>query len=134
MAQWVCEKSGASFTPLCRAIGQIYEGKLIAGLMYDGYTGSCIASHSRCDNPRHVSREFYFAIFNYPFNTLQVKQLKGLVSTANLKAQKVNEHLGFKREALLKDYFPDGDGIVYTMSKNDCRWLKLKDRYIKDKV
>ena len=102
--------------------------------MYDGYTKSSIAIHSRCDNPRHVSRHFYFSIFNYPFNTLQVKQLKGLVSTANLKAQKVNEHLGFKREALLKDYFPDGDGIVYTMSKDECKWLKLKDRYIKDKV
>ena len=99
--------------------------------MYDGYTGSSIAIHSRCDDPRHVSREFYFAIFNYPFNVLKVKQLKGLVSTANLKAQKVNEHLGFKREALLKDYFPDGDGIVYIMRPENCRFLKLGDRYAK---
>lgn len=102
--------------------------------MYDGYTGSSIAIHSRCDDPRHVSRKFYWAIFDYPFNVLKVKQLKGLVSTANLKAQKVNEHLGFKHEALLKDYFLDGDGIVYTMSKEDCRWLKLKERYIKEKA
>ena len=102
--------------------------------MYDGYTGSSIAIHSRCDDPRHVSRKFYWSIFDYPFNVLKVKQLKGLVSTANLKAQKVNEHLGFKREALLKDYFQDGDGIVYTMSPEDCRWLKLKDRYIKENV
>ena len=134
MGEWVCQKAGGSWTPICQAIGQVYKGELIAGLMYDGYTGSSIASHSRCDDPRHVSREFYFAIFNYPFNVLKVKQLKGLVSTANLKAQKVNVHLGFRQEALLKDYFQDGDGIVYTMSPEDCRWLKLKDRYIKDKV
>jgi hypothetical protein len=101
--------------------------------MYDGYTESSICIHSRCDDPAHVSREFYWAIFNYPFNSLQVKQLKGLVSTANLKAQRVNKHLGFKQEALLKDYFPDGDGIVYTMSKDECKWLKLKNKYIKEK-
>lgn len=102
--------------------------------MYDGYTGSSIAIHSRCDDPRHVSRKFYWSIFDYPFNVLKVKQLKGLVSTANLKAQKVNEHLGFKREALLKDYFPDGDAIVYSMPKEECRWLKLTERYKKEKV
>jgi len=99
--------------------------------MYDGYTGSCIASHSRCDDPRHVSREFYFAIFNYPFNVLKVKQLTGLVSTANLKAQKLDEHLGFERETIIKDYFPDGDGIVYIMRPENCRFLKLGDRYAK---
>ena len=134
VGEWVSQEAGGAWTHICQAIGQTYNNKIIVGVMYDGYTGSSIAIHSRCDDPRHVSRHFYFAIFDYPFNVLKVKQLKGLVSTANLKAQKVNEHLGFKREALLKDYFPDGDGIVYTMSKNECRWLKLKERYIKEKV
>ena len=102
--------------------------------MYDGYTGSCICMHSRCDDPRHVSREFYWAIFHYPFNVAQVKIVKALACVINAKAIKVNEHLGFKREALLKDYFPDGDAIVYSMPKEECRWLKLTERYKKEKV
>jgi hypothetical protein len=99
--------------------------------MYDDYTGPSISIHSRCDNPRKVSREFYWAIFNYPFNVLKVKRLTGLVSTANLKAQRLNEHLGFKREALLKDYLPTGDGIIYVMRPENCRFLKLGERYAK---
>lgn len=93
--------------------------------MYDGYTESCICMHSRCDDPAHVSRKFYWAIFDYPFHFLKVKVVKALACVINNKAIKVNEHLGFKREALLKDYFPDGDAIVYSMPKEECRCLLI---------
>jgi len=116
---------------LCQAIGQVTDGKFVIGVLYNGYTGSSISIHSRCDIPAKVSREFYWAIFNYPFNVLKVKRLTGLVSTANLKAQKLDEHLGFERETVIKDYFPDGDGIVYIMRPENCRFLKLGDRYAK---
>lgn len=129
VGRWVCEKAGGEWTHICQAIGQVYEGKLIVGVVYDGYTGASIAIHSRCDDPRHVSRRFYWTIFDYPFNQLKVKRLTGLVSTANKAAQRVDEHLGFKREAVLKDYFMDGDGIVYVMRKEDCKWLELGKRY-----
>ena len=123
VGRWVCEKAGGQWTDICQAIGEMKDGELVAGLMYDGYTGSSIASHSRCDNPKKVSREFFKAIFDYPFNKLKVKRLTGLVCIANKKAQRVNEHLGFKREAVLADYFPEGDAIVYIMRPEDCRFL-----------
>jgi len=131
VGEWVCEKAGGQWNPLCQAIGQVTDGKFVIGVLYNGYTGSSISIHSRCDIPATVSREFYWAIFNYPFNVLKVKRLTGLVSTANLKAQKLDEHLGFERETVIKDYFPDGDGIVYIMRPENCRFLKLGDRYAK---
>lgn len=83
--------------------------------------------HSRVDYPRKVTREWLRQIFDYPFNQLEVKRVTGLVCSNNTKAQKTNEHLGWKRETVLADYFPDGDGIVYIMRKEDCRWLKGKN-------
>lgn len=126
VGKWVTEKVGGSWTESCTAIGQLHEGKLTVGVMYDSYTGSSIAIHSRCDDQKHVSRTFYWMIFDYPFNQLKVKRLTGLVSSANMRAQRTNEKLGFKRETTLSDYFPDGDGIVYLMRRDDCRWLGVK--------
>ncbi len=126
VGRWVAEKAHVHWTPICRAIGLMRGGKLVAGIMYDGFTGASIAMHSRCDNPRAVSREWLFAIFDYPFNQLGCKRVTGLVSTENKVAQATNEHLGWKRETVLKDYFLDGDGIVYVMRKEDCRWLKVR--------
>lgn len=131
VGSWVAEEAGGAWTHLCQAIGWEVDGQMVCGILYDGFTGSSIAMHSRCDNPRKVSRKWLFAIFDYPFNQLAVKRVTGLVSTANLKAQETNERLGWKRETVLKDYFLDGDGIVYVMRAEDCRWLRLRQKHSK---
>ena len=125
------EKAGGHWNDRCIAIGQKIDDEMIIGVVYDDYTGASISIHSRCDNPRKVSRQFYWTIFDYPFNVAKVKRLTGLVSTSNLKAQRLNEHLGFEREAVLKDYLPDGDAIIYIMRPENCRFLKLGERYAK---
>jgi hypothetical protein len=134
VGKWVCEKAGGGWTHLCSAIGQTYDGKLIGGIMYDGYTGTNIGMHSRCDDPAHVTRKFYWMIFDYPFNQLGVEKVRGIVSSANLEAQRIDEKLGFIRETTLSGYFPDGDAIIYVMPRSQCRWLALGERYGKQSV
>lgn len=131
VGRWVTEKAQGTWTPLCRAIGWMRNGELVAGIMYDSFTGASIAMHSRVDNPHKVSREWLWAIFDYPFNQLGCKRVTGLVSSANVRAQETNEHLGWKRETVLKDYFLDGDGIVYVMRAEDCRWLRFRQKHSK---
>jgi hypothetical protein len=131
IGDWVAKKASGNWTHLCSAIGQIKDEEIIAGVMYDNYTGSSICIHSRIDEPKLVSRKFYWAVFDYPFNKLKVKRLTGVVPLSNLNAQKLNEHLGFKKEAILKDYFPSGDAIIYVMRQEDCRFLRLGAKYEK---
>jgi hypothetical protein len=126
VGEWVCEKAGGIVTEACSAIGVERDGKLVAGIMY---TGASIAMHSRCDDPAHVPRRFFFLIFDYPFNQLKVKRVTGIVSRANDKAIRVNTHLGWKYETTISDYFPDGDALVLIMRREDCRWLALGARY-----
>jgi len=133
IAQWVCAAANVQFTPGMPALGCIVDGVPVAGVVYTDYTGTSIGIHSRCDDRKKITREFFWAIFDYPFNQLGVKRLTGLVSTANLEAQRVDEHLGFVEEARLAGYFADGDAIIYRMWKEDCRWLALTPRYRKVK-
>lgn len=132
IAQWVCSAADVPFTPGMPAIGCIVNGEPVAGVVYTDYTGANIAIHSRCTDPRRLSRQFFWAIFDYPFNQLGVRRVTGLVSTANLAAQRVDEHLGFVEEARLQDYFPNGDAIIYVMRKEGCKWLALTQRYRKE--
>jgi len=124
ISKWVFEYGG-QWVPGNPAIGVEDEsGVLIAAIAYDGYTGASISMHSRCDDPRRVPRKFYSLIFDYPFNQLKVKRVNGIVASSNARAMRVDEHLGFKREAVLRDYFPDGDAIIYAMYRDDCRFLR----------
>lgn len=129
IGRWAGEKAGVPWTPQSTAIGWVREGQPVAAAIFDGFTGPCISMHGRCDNPAKVSRVFWFAIFDYPFNELGVKRLITTVSTANQKALEFDAHLGWKRETTLKDYFTDGDAVVLQMYREDCRWLNIfKDR------
>lgn len=120
---WVAEKAGGEWTGGA-AIGVEDENGLFVGVMYDGFTGSNIMVHSRCDKPTKVPSKFYWMIFDYPFNQLKVKRVSAIVNVNNQRAIKVNEHSGFQREHVLRDYFPDGDAILYVMYKDDCRFLR----------
>lgn len=124
VGRWVVEKAGGRWSEGNQAIGIERNGKLVVGVMYDGFTGSNISMHFRCDDPAATTRFFYRIAFDYPFNVCHVKRITGLVNTNNLKAQAINEKLGFTREAVLENYFPDGDAIIYRMYRHDCRWLR----------
>lgn len=126
VGKWVCEKAGGLWTEGNPGIGVEVDGRLVVGVTYDGYTGSSICIHSRCDDPNATSREFYRLIFDYPFNQLKVKRVTGLVCCTNQRARRLDEKLGFKYEATLRDYFPGGDAIVYVMRKEDCRFLRKR--------
>ena len=126
VGKWVTEKAGGRYTKGATGMGIIKDGKLEVGIMYDGFTGrgGSILMSSRCDNPKATSKWFYWAIFDYPFNQLGVKRCNVLVHENNERALKLNIKLGFVRDTVIKDYFPDGDAVLLAMYKKDCRWLK----------
>ncbi len=128
IGNWVCEKAGGIYQQNNICFGIEKNGELVVGVMYDGYTGEngSISMHWRVDNPKLVTRFFYWMAFDYPFNTAKVKRVTGLVDANNTHAIRVDEKLGFKCEARLVDYFPKGDALVYRMFRNDCRFLGEK--------
>jgi len=73
---------------------------------------------------RWMTKEYLRYCFHYPFNEMKVQRLSGYVNASNANAIRLNEHLGYQREALLKGAAPDGgDVIIYVMRKQDCRFI-----------
>jgi len=50
------------------------------------------------------------------------------VPSDNLQAQQIDERLGFEFEARLTGYYPTCDALIYVMWKEDCRWIKLREK------
>lgn len=123
---WVTEKAGGRYSKGATGIGLVKDGKMAAGIMYDGYTGrnGSILMFSRCDDPRATSKWFFWAIFDYPFNQLGVKRCNVLVHEKNTHALELNKKLGFVGDTVIKDYFPNGDAVLLAMYKQDCKWLR----------
>lgn len=127
VAAFVAARLNASFSFDAQAIGLAdEENRLIAGVLYEGFNGASIQMHVAAQpGARWMTRDYLSVCFRYPFLQLGVRKVIGLVGSANLVAQRFDEHLGFVLEATLKDAHPDGDLRVYTMTREQCRWLNI---------
>ena len=112
----------------CVALGLEEDGELIAGVVFNWYTGPSIAMHVAAEPGRRwLNRDFLHRCFAYPFLQLNCHRVTGLVRVDNLDAQRFDEHLGFVKEGVIRQGADDKtDFILYGMLKDECRWLELK--------
>lgn len=97
-------------------------------VLYDNFNQANVNMHlAAVPGKRWLNREFLWYCFYYPFMQLGVKRVTGIVAASNLEARKFDENLGFTLEATLEDAHPDGDLLIYKMTREQCRWLHLKE-------
>lgn len=110
------------------AIGLENNGVLVAGVVFENKNGANIMMHVASNGSRHWMTPAYMAAcFRYPFLQDGCNRITGLVRADNFEAQRFDEHLGFKREGILRAACVDGtDLIIYGMLKSECRYLEGK--------
>lgn len=125
----MCERQGVSWLGVGECIGLLDDSDaILAVVCFDEYNKANVNMHvASVPGKRWLNREFLWYCFFYPFEQLKVKRITGLVAFSNMEARRFDENLGFTLEATLKDAHPDGDLLVYCMTKAQCRWLTLKD-------
>lgn len=120
----IASRISRPFIPgLDRCLARTCEGKLLGGVIYQDYFGPSVCIHVASYDPAWLSRDFLWAIFDYPFNQMGVKKVIGLVSTTQEDVLAFDLKIGFVEETRIKDVVPGGDLIVLSMLKEQCRWL-----------
>jgi len=107
------------------AIGLIDETQILAAVIYnDFYEVGCSIHIAAVPGRQWMTRALLKAAFTYPFIQLGYQRLTGYVPAKNWEARRLDEHLGFKQEGLLRQMLPDDDVILYGMLRNECRFIK----------
>lgn len=115
-------------------IAHVDERGLRGGNIYNGFTGASMNVHMAGFDPHWASIDMLWVGFHYPFIQCGCKKLFAQVPSWNSRALEIDKKLGFKEEARIKDVFPEGDLVVLAMKREDCKWLKLKPRSLKEPV
>lgn len=124
-ADRIAATAGTFFNPKCDHVISRAEGeKLLGGVIFTGFTGASIGLHVAGFDPHWINRDILWLTFHYPFEQLGVKKITGTIHSGNRKTILFNRKLGFAEEARIKDVFPDGDLLIFSMRREDCRWLK----------
>ena len=125
-AEWARQRIAhvPSWGEWCEAIGLEDDGKLLAVVVYNLYSGADIAMHiAAVPGRRWMTREFLRVAFRYPFVQLKCRRVSGFVPASNTDALRFDLHLGFVREGLMREALENGeDVIVLGMLERECRW------------
>lgn len=99
-------------------------GQLVAGVVYDSYTGSNVFLHV-ASVPGHnwLLKRPLAAFFGYPFLVMGVRRVTAAVRDDNKSVIRLIAHLGFSFEARLQGAHPAGDVLLWRMMREDCRWI-----------
>lgn len=123
--QWMAHRFGQMAPQHAHSTIALVHGGMIRGAVWlENYNGASLLIHVVGDGRRWLTREFARAVFHYTFNVLGCKKLIGIVREVNLDAQRFDEHLGFRRECVIEDADPEGGLIIYSLKREDCKFLE----------
>ena len=124
LREWLSEVGKYDYSQNTACIGQEKDGKLIAVVGYNSFLPNSCQMHIASTDVLWPTKDFLFAVFDYPFNKLKVKVIIAPICKGNVKPLNMCRKLGFEQVADIPYGHPDGDLIVVAMKRNQCKWLQ----------
>ena len=125
VGEWVAKQLGCKWIVHAQCIGLERNGELIAGVIYENYNGFSLNFHVVFKG--RLTRRFLWVIFHYPFIQLGVYKLIGFVESTNENCTRLDKKMGFVLEHSIKGAGRNCDINVYTMTKDQCKFLEIAD-------
>lgn len=125
VCRWVADKTDDTYYPNSGVgIGIEKEGRITAGVLFNGYCGQSIQIHVAKEPDAYINREWLFVLFDYAFRQLKVNKIIGIVDSTNTVALRFDKHIGFVQEHVIKGAGKYGDMHILTMTRDQCRFLR----------
>jgi L-amino acid N-acyltransferase YncA len=109
-------------------LGQVINEEFRAVAVFCEFQGNMCNFHLAGTGSHWMSKEFLWAMFDYPFEKLGLKVILAVIAGNNVKSLRLSRKLGFKELAKIPDAIDDGGLVIFTMRPADCRWLTLGAR------
>ena len=126
LGEWLVRVLNFPLPQTTQCIGQLKDGNLVAVAGYTNFMPKACEIHIGSVGEHWASKDFIWAVFDYPFNKLGVSVILGQICADNIDALKLNRHLGFKVVAEIPDAHMSGDLVIMAMKKEECRFLNIR--------
>ena len=114
--------------PEAKFIGQVKDDQVVAVVAYYAFLPNACSMHIGSVGEHWMDRNLLWACFDYPFNKLGKKVIVVTLEASNEDAVRLNRHLGFSVETVIKDAHEHGDLMIMSMRADNCKWLALKPK------
>jgi hypothetical protein len=104
-------------------IGLEKDGEIVCIFGYDNFNGKSCQQHIVYKQGEYVPRNYVWFVYYYPFVQIGIDLLIGMTPANNEKALRLSKHAGFVEKYRIVGAHPEGDIILSTLLKQDCRFL-----------
>src|SRR5436190_1765225 len=101
-------------------------GKLLGGVFFTDFNIVSVQVHIAGFVDDWIDRSILWVAVDWPYNKLGVNKMLAPVRASNWKCIAFCSHFGFNIEARIRDVFPDGDLLVLSLYKSDCKFLNMR--------
>lgn len=119
LVKWAEDRIGQPIRGERNAVAVIRDGQIAAVTVYFNYSGGNVEVAFASSNPRWATRSMIATLTGLPFER-GCRRITAISRKSNKRVHKLLEGIGFKREGLHKDLFPDEHGVSFGMTK---RWF-----------
>jgi hypothetical protein len=96
----------------------------VGAAIMDNWTHNSVQMHFIVTDPMVLRHGFLEEVFDFIFNVKQLGYIYGMVRETNIKALKIDTHMGFTEKLRLPDAWAVGeDIIVVELKKENCQYL-----------
>ena len=96
---------------------------------FDGWIGHTCLMHVVIQKPEYLSRAIIREAFRYVFEDCKMNCVLGMVDSTNHAAVEFDTRIGFREVDRISQGGIDGDMIIFSMYKKDCRWIRKEIRH-----
>lgn len=113
VGSWVADQVGQSCTwGEFYAMGAEVNGELVSGLVFNNIMETNATCHIACSKPNKLFLELLDHGFLYAFQSCKLRRLTGFVEANNHKALKLDQHIGFEIEGVMKEAGTGGQDMI----------------------
>jgi len=94
------------------AMGAEVNGELTAGVVFNNFNETNATAHIACSKPNKLFLELVDHAYKYAFEHCKLRRLTGLVEADNEKALKLDKHIGFVEEGVMKEAGSEGQDMI----------------------
>lgn len=123
----IADRAGVTFEPGPDQVvaREDARGRLLGGVVFKKFTRASVEMHIAGFDKGWINRTLLWVSFDYPFTQLGCSKVFGPIAASNRPAIELAEKIGFTLETTIGGVFVSGDLHIYSMRREDCRWLGL---------
>lgn len=122
--EWLRQRIGLHWSTDFRALARVVNGEIVGVVGYEGFNGRSCRMHMAGAGPGWINKEFIRRAFRYPFVTLDLPMVFGVVPSGNTEALEIDRRLGFKELLYVPGAHADGGLYFLQLLRDD--WMRSK--------